>query len=100
MVSLERCQSVKPGVLRKEEFDTQKKVILEGSWPMVQRMVQGAVVQPEMMQRGMMQPAVSNVGMSTNAAGQFVNANGVPVIMDGGGRVWSQHQWTRSCDGQ
>ena len=56
MVSLSRCQPVKPGVLRKEEFDTQKKVILEGSWPMVQRMVQGAVVQPEMMQRGMMQP--------------------------------------------
>ena len=58
------------GVLTQDEFDAQKSVIL----------------QPGMMQPAIMtQPGV----VSINAAGQMVDADGIGLVMDGGGRVWS-----------
>ena len=58
------------GVLTQDEFDAQKSVIL----------------QPGMMQPAIMtQPGV----VSINAAGQMVDADGISLVMDGGGRVWS-----------
>ena len=58
------------GVLTQDEFDAQKSVIL----------------QPGMMQPAIMtQPGV----VSINAAGQMVDADGISLVMDGGGAVWS-----------
>ena len=57
------------GVLTQDEFDAQKSVIL---------------------QPGMMQPAITMQPVAgINAAGQMVDADGISLVMDGGGRVWS-----------
>ena len=83
------------GVLTQEEFDGQKKAILEkpkitqvSPEPVI--VAQPATMQPGMMQPGMMQPGMMQPGMmQCNAAGQMVDASGRTVVMDGGGRVWS-----------
>ena len=83
------------GVLTQEEFDAQKKEILEKPKttqvaPEPAIVAQPATMQPGMMQPGMMQPGMMQPGMmQCNAAGQMVDASGNIVVMDGGGRVWS-----------
>ena len=98
------------GVLTQEEFDGQKKAILEKpkitqvspepvivAQPATMQpgMMQPGMMQPGMMQPGMMQPGMIQPGMmqpgmmQCNAAGQMVDASGNIVVMDGGGRVWS-----------
>mmetsp|Transcript_6758 Transcript_6758/g.21156 ORF Transcript_6758/g.21156 Transcript_6758/m.21156 type:complete len:189 (+) Transcript_6758:354-920(+) len=73
------------GVLTQEEFDAQKKEILEKPKTTQVAPEPAIVAQPATMQPGMMQPGM----MQCNAAGQMVDASGNIVVMDGGGRVWS-----------
>ena len=78
------------GVLTQEEFDAQKKEILEKPKTTQVAPEPAIVAQPATMQPGMMQPGMMQPGMmQCNAAGQMVDASGNIVVMDGGGRVWS-----------